>query len=101
MLFLHAGSLERVKAHSHRNLGRLVQPRDCARLRDTLEAGVKVGVDNDAFTRKRDLFLLMSVLFVGGCGFVAVTGVASRCLGRAENLGKSGEVWSPDPCVVI
>jgi hypothetical protein len=51
MLFLHAGSLERVKAHNHRNLGRLVQPRDCARLRATLEAGVKVGVDNDAFTR--------------------------------------------------
>ncbi|HEY3944409.1 MAG TPA: hypothetical protein VGL78_04210 [Solirubrobacteraceae bacterium] len=51
MLFLHAGSLERIKKHRHRNLGRLVQPRDCTRLRETLEAGVKVGVDNDAFTR--------------------------------------------------
>lgn len=55
MLFLHAGSLERIKKHSHRNLGRLVQPRDCTRLRDTLEAGVKVGVDNDAYTRRVNL----------------------------------------------
>lgn len=50
MLFLHAGSLTRIAAHNHRNLGRLVQPRDCSRLRETLEAGIKVGVDNDAFT---------------------------------------------------
>jgi hypothetical protein len=51
MLFLHAGSLERLQRFNHRNLGRLVQPRDCTRLKDTLTAGFKVGVDNDAYTR--------------------------------------------------
>jgi hypothetical protein len=37
--------------HAHQNIGRLVQPRDCTRLTDTLRAGIKVGVDNDAFKR--------------------------------------------------
>lgn len=50
MLFLHAGSLERLQRFKHKNLGRLVQPRDCTRLKDTLVAGFKVGVDNDAYT---------------------------------------------------
>ena len=43
MLFLHAGSLPRVQAHDHANLGRLLQPRDFSRLGDTLAAGVKIG----------------------------------------------------------
>jgi hypothetical protein len=55
MLFLHAGALERIRAHAHKNLGRMVQPRDCARLTETLEAGFKVAVDNDAFARGVDL----------------------------------------------
>jgi hypothetical protein len=32
------------------HLGRLARPRHIGRLRDTLEAGIKVGVDNDAFS---------------------------------------------------
>lgn len=49
MLFLHAGSLQRIQAHHHPNIGRLLQPRDFSRLRDTLDAGYKVGIDNDGY----------------------------------------------------
>jgi hypothetical protein len=49
MLFLHAGSLKRVEANRHPNLGRLVQPRDFSRLADTLAAGIPTGVDNDGW----------------------------------------------------
>jgi len=49
LLFLHAGSLPRVLAHHHANLGRLLQPRDFSRLGDTLAAGINVGIDNDGF----------------------------------------------------
>lgn len=33
------------------NLGRLARPRHCGKLRETLDAGFRVGVDNDAFSR--------------------------------------------------
>lgn len=49
MLFLHAGSLQRIQANHHPNIGRLLQPRDFSRLRDTLDAGYKVGIDNDGY----------------------------------------------------
>jgi hypothetical protein len=49
MLFLHAGSLTRVQAHDHPNIGRLLQPRDFSRLGDTLAAGYNVALDNDGF----------------------------------------------------
>ena len=49
MLFLHAGSLTRVQAHDHPNIGRLLQPRDFSRLADTLAAGYNVALDNDGF----------------------------------------------------
>lgn len=49
MLFLHEGSLPRVQAHSHPNLGRLLQPRETSRLADTLAAGYMVAIDNDGF----------------------------------------------------
>lgn len=49
MLFLHAGSLKRVKAHHHPNIGRLLQPRDYSRLNDTLIAGYRVAIDNDGW----------------------------------------------------
>jgi hypothetical protein len=52
LLFLHAGSLPRVLAHYHPNLGRLLQPRDFSRLGDTLAAGINVGIDNDGFNGK-------------------------------------------------
>lgn len=52
MLFLHAGSLQRIQANHHPNIGRLLQPRDFSRLRDTLDAGYKVGIDNDAYQGK-------------------------------------------------
>ena len=50
MLFLHAGSLQRIQANHHPNIGRLLQPRDFSRLRDTLDAGYKVGVDGRMVT---------------------------------------------------
>lgn len=49
MLFLHAGSLQRVQAHDHPNIGRLLQPRDFSRLGDTLAAGYSVAIDNDGY----------------------------------------------------
>jgi len=49
VLFLHAGSLTRIQANHHPNIGRLLQPRDFSRLHDTLDAGYKVGVDNDGY----------------------------------------------------
>lgn len=49
MLFLHAGSLQRIRANHHPNIGRLLQPRDFSRLRDTLDGGYKVGIDNDGY----------------------------------------------------
>jgi hypothetical protein len=49
VLFLHAGSLPRVRAHHHPNLGRLLQPRDFSRLADTLACGCMVGIDNDGW----------------------------------------------------
>jgi hypothetical protein len=49
VLFLHAGSLHRIQANHHPNLGRLLQPRDFSRLKDTLDAGYKVGIDNDGY----------------------------------------------------
>jgi hypothetical protein len=49
MLFLHAGSLTRVQAHDHPNIGRLLQPREFSRLGDTLKAGYGVALDNDGF----------------------------------------------------
>lgn len=49
MLFLHAGSLQRIQANHHPNIGRLLQPRDFSRLRDTLDAGYQVGLDNDGY----------------------------------------------------
>jgi hypothetical protein len=49
MLYLHAGSLRRVRDHHHPNIGRLLQPRDFSRLHDTLAAGYKVGIDNDGW----------------------------------------------------
>jgi hypothetical protein len=49
VLFLHAGSLQRIKAHHHPNLGRLLQPRDFSRLGDTLAAGYSVAIDNDGY----------------------------------------------------
>lgn len=49
MLFLHAGSLGRVEAHHHPNIGRLLTPKGFSRLADTLAAGYPVGVDNDGF----------------------------------------------------
>jgi hypothetical protein len=101
VLLLITQALPQLERHRHPNLGRLIVPGHYPRLGETLEHGFNVAADNGCYSGKRDLFLLTSVLFVGGCGFVAVTGVASRCVGRAENLGKSGEVWSPDPCVVI
>jgi hypothetical protein len=52
VLFLHAGSLQRIQANHHPNIGRLLQPRDFSRLRDTLDAGYKVGVDNDGYQGK-------------------------------------------------
>ncbi|MGA2164203.1 MAG: hypothetical protein ABSH36_07010, partial [Solirubrobacteraceae bacterium] len=73
------------------NLGRLVQPRHYNALPATIARGVPWAADNDCYQGKRDLFLLMSVLFVGGCGFLSVTGVASGRVGGAENLGKSGK----------
>jgi hypothetical protein len=59
VLFLHAGSLRRVGAHHHPNIGRLLQPKDFSRLADTLAAGYKVGIDNDGWKGKRPLFLPM------------------------------------------
>jgi hypothetical protein len=49
VLFLHAGSLRRVQAHDHPNIGRLLQPRDFSRLGDTLAAGYMVAIDNDGY----------------------------------------------------
>jgi hypothetical protein len=49
MLYLHAGSLLRVRDHHHPNVGRLLQPCDFSRLHDTLVAGYKVGIDNDGW----------------------------------------------------
>jgi hypothetical protein len=49
VLFLHAGSLQRVQAHDHPNIGRLLQPRDFSRLADTLAAGYSVAIDNDGY----------------------------------------------------
>lgn len=49
MLFLHAGSLQRVQANHDPNIGRMLQPRDFSRLTDTLAAGYMVGIDNDGF----------------------------------------------------
>jgi hypothetical protein len=49
VLFLHAGSLQRVQAHDHPNIGRLLQPRDFSRLADTLAAGYSTAVDNDGY----------------------------------------------------
>lgn len=49
MLFLHAGSLQRVQAHDHPNIGRLLQPRDFSRLADSLAAGYSVAIDNDGY----------------------------------------------------
>jgi hypothetical protein len=49
VLFLHAGSLQRIQANHHPNIGRLLQPRDFSRLRDTLDAGYPVGIDNDGY----------------------------------------------------
>ncbi len=50
MLYLHAGSLERVKQYHHPNIGRFLQPRNFSRLADTLEAGYVVGVDNEGYS---------------------------------------------------
>jgi hypothetical protein len=49
VLFLHAGSLQRVQAHDHPNIGRLLQPRDYSRLAETLAAGYEVAIDNDGW----------------------------------------------------
>jgi hypothetical protein len=49
VLFLHAGSLQRIQANHHPNIGRLLQPRDFSRLSDTLAAGYRVGIDNDGY----------------------------------------------------
>lgn len=49
MLFLHAGSLQRVEANHHPNIGRMLQPRDFSRFTDTLAAGYMVGIDNDGY----------------------------------------------------
>lgn len=49
MMFLHAGSLTRVRAHQGANIGRLVQPHDFSRLIDTLAGGWHVGVDNGVY----------------------------------------------------
>lgn len=43
-MFLHAGSLLRVQAHHHPNIGRLLQPRCYSRLADTLGAGKRQGL---------------------------------------------------------
>ena len=48
-MFLHAGSLRRVQAHHHPNIGRLLQPRGYSRLADTLGAGYQVAIDNDGW----------------------------------------------------
>ena len=49
MLFLHAGSLQRVQDNHHPNIARMLQPRDFSRLTDTLAAGYLVGIDNDGY----------------------------------------------------
>jgi len=49
VLFLHAGSLRRVRAHHHPNLGRLLGPRDFSRLSDTLAAGYQLAIDCDGW----------------------------------------------------
>lgn len=60
MLFLHAGSLARVRAHKHSNIGRLIQPHDFSRLADTLADGYRVAVDNGAYnTGNLDAFARM------------------------------------------
>jgi hypothetical protein len=55
VLILSGGGLPtlekwRDKHPAGHHVGRLARPRHIGRLRDTLEAGIKVGVDNDAFS---------------------------------------------------
>lgn len=50
MLILNGGGLPTLERFRHPNLGRLARPGHFARLRDTLDAGFKVALDNEAFS---------------------------------------------------
>jgi hypothetical protein len=79
-------------AHGHR-LGRLARPRHAYRLRDTLDAGFLVGLDNDAFS---DWSLDRFVEMIG----VVEAAVFGRILTHAERAAVLAPMVGADPAVL-
>ena len=66
MLILNGGALPTLEGwrsknpKAQRHLGRLARPRHCSDLRETMDAGIPVGVDNEAFAKWNEpLFIKM------------------------------------------
>ena len=80
---------------AHPNLGRLVQPRHYARVRDTAERGVPWAADNDAFNGGVDaakfLTMLEAISSMPGCRFVAVPDVVADATATLREF----ERWLP------
>jgi hypothetical protein len=80
---------------AHPNLGRFVQPRHYARVRDTAERGVPWAADNDAFNGGVDaakfLTMLEAIDGVPGCRFVAVPDVVADAMATLHEF----ETWLP------
>jgi len=78
MLLLTTAAHPTHMCHRHPNLGRLVIPRDCARIDETAEAGIPWAADNFAFAGfDPDAFrrMLAAITGLAGCRFVVVPDV--------------------------
>jgi hypothetical protein len=81
--------------HAREHLGRLARPRHISRLRDTLDAGIRTGVDNECYSSWNEK------LFVRQLGIIE-TALYGRPLTMTERLSPlfptagSGPTWQTD-----
>lgn len=78
----------------HPEVGRLVVPKDCARIAETAELGIPWAADNSAFSRfdePRFLRMLDVIVGVDGCRFVVAPDVVADAGATLELFGE----WGP------